>query len=106
VKALCAAPGLAASQLQKTTNDAGGMGSGLWFMSMAHSAEDGAMSLINCCAQAGLKNGDCFEPAGFGRMTGPPAPFNPEQEGVCKSRALRDMIWKESESAVGPWISI
>lgn len=39
VKALCAAPGLAASGLQQTTDQAGGMGSGTWFMSYSQSPE-------------------------------------------------------------------
>jgi len=103
VKALCAAPGLAASQLQKTTDTDGGMGSGTWFMGFGQTAEDGAMSLINCCAQPGLQNGDCLEPNGLGRMSGPPAPFYPDKESQCSAAASRVMIWEESEKALGKW---
>lgn len=103
IKALCAAPGLAASQLQKTTDVDGGMGSGTWFMNWGHSAEDGAISLINCCVSPNLKNGDCLEPSGSGHLSGPPAAFFPEQESYCKSVVAREMLWKESENAVGTW---
>jgi len=100
IKALCAAPGLAASQLQATTNKNDGMGSGVWFMNYGQSPEDGAMSLINCCALPSLKNGDCIEPGGFASMTGLPAPFYPEKEGSAGVEARR-MLWEESEKAIG-----
>jgi len=102
VKALCAAPGLAASQLQATTSTDGGMGSGTWFMKYGQSAEDGAVSLITCCAQQGLKNGDCLEPSDRGRMVGKPSPFFPEREFMGPATpAARKMLWEESEKAVG-----
>lgn len=101
VKALCAAPGLAATELQKTTDESGGMGSGTWFMAYGQSPEDGAMSLISCCAKEGHSSGSFLEPPG---MTGPPAPFYPEKElmGLCKPPAIK-LLWDESEKAVGAW---
>ena len=102
VKALCAAPGLAASQLQATTYSDGGMGSGTWFMSYAQSPEDGAVSLIECCARPGLKNGDCLEPSGMAHMVGKPGPFYPEREFMGPATpAARALLWTESEKAVG-----
>ena len=52
VKALCAAPGLVATQLQATTARDGGMGSGTWFMRWSQSSEDGAVPLLHAvCRQ-------------------------------------------------------
>lgn len=100
VKALCAAPGLSSTQLQATTDKDSGMGSGTWFMSYGQSPEDGAMSLIECCACA-LNNGDCLEPTG---VKGPPARFFPDKELIgTASHASRTMLWEESEKAVGKW---
>ena len=78
------------------------MGSGTWFMGYGQSPEDGAMSLINCCAQKSLQSGDCLEPSGFANMTGLPAHFYPEKEGAS-GPSVREMLWEESEKAVGKW---
>ena len=100
VKALCAAPGLASTQLQATTDRNQGMGSGTWFMSWGQSPADGAMSLIECCA-CPLLNGDCLEPNG---VKGPPGRFYPDKEMIgCASPAARTLLWEESERAVGKW---
>ena len=102
VKALCAAPGLAASQLQVTTDKDGGMGSGTSFMAYSQSPEDGAVSLIECCARPGLNNGDCLEPSGFANMVGKPGPFFPEKEFMGPAnRKARALLWDESEKATG-----
>ena len=61
------------------------------------------MSIINCCAQAGLNNGDCQEPSGFVNMTGVPGPFYPDRESLSKDPAARALLWSESEKAVGKW---
>ena len=98
VKALCAAPGLAATRLQATTDADGGMGSGTWFMRWSQSPEDGAVPLLHCCLSDEPSSGELWEPKG---MTGPPVLKDP-LEKVCLE-ADRDALWKASEAAVGEW---
>jgi len=100
IKALCAAPGLAATSLQQTSFKAGGMGSGTWFMAFAQSAEDGAVPLLTCCLSAGVKSGEFYEPANNGGTTGP-AKLTP-LEPVCLE-ADRGALWERSEKACGAW---
>ena len=52
-----AAPGLAATRLQATTDADGGMGSGTWFMRWSQSPEDGAVPLLHCCLSSEPKSG-------------------------------------------------
>lgn len=99
VLALCAAPGLAATNLQVTTAQQGGMAE-TWIMRFAQSAEDGAMPLLWCMAGAGVQSGELWEPAG---MTGPAARGDLDAEAICADPASREMLWRESEKAVGAW---
>ena len=99
VKAVCAAPGLAATRLQATTDADGGMGSGTWFMRWSQSPEDGAVPLLHCCLSPEVESGQLWEPKG---MTGPPALKDP-LEKVCLE-ADRAALWKASEAAVGEWV--
>ena len=96
VKALCAAPGLVATQLQATTARDGGMGSGTWFMRWSQSSEDGAVPLLHCCLSPAVNSGELWEPKG---VTGPPALKDP-LERVCLE-ADRAALWAASEAAVG-----
>ena len=96
VKALCAAPGLVATQLQATTARDGGMGSGTWFMRWSQSPEDGAVPLLHCCLSSAVESGELWEPKG---MTGPPVLKDP-LERVCLE-ADRAALWAASEAAVG-----
>ena len=98
VRALCAAPGLAATQLQATTNVDGGMGSGTWFMRFAQSAEDGAVPLLTCCLSPDAKSGEFWEPA---KGTHGDATLTP-LEPICLE-ADRAALWAASEAAVGAW---
>jgi NAD(P)-dependent dehydrogenase (short-subunit alcohol dehydrogenase family) len=104
IKALCCAPGLAATGLQETTAKTGGMGSGTWFMRFAQSAEDGACPLLTCCLSKDAKTGEFYEPGGsgiFGKgTTGVPAltPLEP----ICLE-GDRDALWSASEAACGEW---
>ena len=98
VKALCAAPGLAATRLQATTDADGGMGSGTWFMRWSQSPEDGAVPLLHCCLSPDVASGELYEPKG---MTGPPVLKDP-LEKVCLE-ADREALWAASEAAVGEW---
>ena len=98
VKALCAAPGLVATELQATTARDGGMGSGTWFMRWSQSPEDGAVPLLHCCLSPEVQSGELWEPKG---MTGPPVLKDP-LEKVCLE-ADREAVWAASEAAVGKW---
>ncbi len=98
VKAVCAAPGLAATRLQATTDADGGMGSGTWFMRWSQSPEDGAVPLLHCCLSSAVESGELWEPKG---VTGPPVLKDP-LEKVCLE-ADRDALWAASEAAVGEW---
>eukprot|EP00435_Cladocopium_sp_Y103_P058873 s657_g20.t2 len=101
VKALVCAPGLAATNLQVTTNQNDGM-SETWVMRYAQSAEDGTMPLLQCCAGEGVATGDFYEPTkkAMGmRCTGPPAKF--ELEKICTKEESQKILWDESEKACG-----
>lgn len=99
IKASCAAPGLAATNLQVTTNQAGGMGWTMWIMRFSQSAEDGAMPLISAAFGTSTENGDFWEPCGYGAWKGPATkvPYHPLSLGP----EARDMLWKKSEEACG-----
>ena len=98
IKALCAAPGFAATQLQATTARDGGMGSGTWFMRWSQSPEDGAVPLLRCCLSPDVASGEFYEPTGI--FSGPPV--LKQLERVCLE-ADRAALWAASEAAVGEW---
>eukprot|EP00924_Labyrinthula_sp_SR-Ha-C_P002692 maker-scaffold_13-snap-gene-4.4-mRNA-1 protein AED:0.01 eAED:0.01 QI:145/1/1/1/1/1/2/507/344 len=91
----CAEPGLAATNLQQTTNQQGGMGGWTaWLlMKFSQSAEDGALGIIKGMVDAEVKNGELWGPPGW---TGDarPHPFGP----FCTEDAVK-MCWEESEKA-------
>ncbi|MEN0065982.1 MAG: SDR family NAD(P)-dependent oxidoreductase [Myxococcota bacterium] len=96
VKALLAHPGLAATSLQVTTADSGGMDLQSDLMSQAQSAEDGALGILRACADPEAKSGNFYGPE---RWTGFPELLPPED-------ALRDpenlrINWEGCEAAVG-----
>ena len=95
VKALAAAPGLAATNLQVTTAADGGMAS-TWIMRFAQSAEDGTLPLLHCCAGAGAASGELWEPAG---ITGPPARAKPAAMETDPEAAKA--LWAASEASTG-----
>jgi NAD(P)-dependent dehydrogenase (short-subunit alcohol dehydrogenase family) len=98
VKALCAAPGLAATNLQVTTAATGGM-SETWIMGLAQSAEDGTMPLATCAFLA-AEGGDLWEPAG---ITGPAVRKALAVETLAGDEKARVVLWAASEAAVGEW---
>jgi hypothetical protein len=96
VKALLAHPGLAATGLQTTTAETGGMDLNSRFMAQAQSAEDGALGIVRACADPQAVGGDFFGPQGW---TGFPVKLPPED-------TLRDpenirINWEGCEAAVG-----
>jgi len=98
IKALVAAPGLAATNLQITTNERGGMGEGMWIMRLSQSAEDGAMPLISACFDKSSKNGDFWEPSSFG-WYGPAVKVSWDK--LSCNEELQQMLWEKSEEACG-----
>jgi len=98
VKALCAAPGLAATNLQVTTNQADGFND-TWMMRFAQSGEDGTMPLLKCCVGEGVQSGEFYEPDGMAAMKGKPAKI--DLEPICTKPESRNILWQESEKACG-----
>ena len=96
VRALLAHPGLAATNLQITTADSGGMDMSSGFMSQAQSAEDGAAGIIRACADPEARAGDFFGPTGW---TGFPDRLPPE-DLLLDPENLR-IHWDGCEAAVG-----
>ncbi len=99
VKVLIAHPGLAATNLQVTTADAGGMQLGGGFMARAQSAEDGALGILRACADPLAESGDFFGPEGW---TGFPGKLTPEPE-LSDAENVR-ICWQGCEAAVGPFV--
>lgn len=100
IKVLCAAPGLATTNLQVTTAADGGMND-TWIMRFGQSAEDGAMPLIHCCAATGVGSVEFFEPPGSG-VKGLPTK-KPKLSNECTREDSRTLLWTESEKACGSW---
>ena len=99
IKALVAAPGIAATNLQVTTNERGGMGSGMWIMRMSQSAEDGAMPLISACFDPSAGNGDFWEPSNRGGLCGPAVKV--KWDKLSSDEEFQKMLWSKSEEACG-----
>jgi hypothetical protein len=97
VKSLCAAPGLAATNLQVTTHGNGGMAE-TWIMRWAQSAEDGTMPLLHCCVGTTALNGQFFEPKGVGGRA-----VRKDLEKLCTDPKSCEILWRESEAACGEW---
>ncbi|MEL6184600.1 MAG: SDR family NAD(P)-dependent oxidoreductase [Myxococcota bacterium] len=98
VKVLLAHPGLAATNLQLTTADAGGMDAESDLMKLAQSAEDGATGIIRACADPEAASGDFFGPE---RWSGFPDRIEPEAL-LTDADNLR-VNWDGCEAAVGPF---
>ncbi|MEM6731856.1 MAG: SDR family NAD(P)-dependent oxidoreductase [Myxococcota bacterium] len=96
VKVLLAHPGLAATNLQTTTAEAGGMDAESPFMSNAQTAEDGALGILRGCADPSVASGDFYGPeqwTGFpGKLTPEDLLFDPENIRIN---------WEGCEAAVG-----
>jgi len=109
VKAVCAAPGLAATNLQVTTAADGGFHAG-WIMKFAQSPEDGTLPLLICAMgleatekkpAVAVGSGELWEPSSYGGLSGHPAMRKLTKE-VTDAQG-REMLWQESEKACGPF---
>lgn len=106
-----AVPGLAASNLQATTSDHGG-GWGLQlFMKFAQSAEDGTLPLLMCTTAPEIESGDLVTPGNSGPlswMLGDSLSGWPKKrpvENLCSSEEGKQILWEQSELAVGPFFA-
>lgn len=95
LKALVAHPGLAKTQLQVTTGQAGGMNDHS-IMDRAQSMEDGATGIIRACADPAAQSGDFYGPSGW---TGFPEKLPPEP-ALFDAENVR-INWEGCEAAVG-----
>ncbi|MEM1022164.1 MAG: SDR family NAD(P)-dependent oxidoreductase [Myxococcota bacterium] len=96
VKAMVAHPGLAATSLQLTTAEVGGMAKDSPVMSQAQTAEDGALGILRCCADPNAKSGDFYGPE---RFAGYPDKIEPEPM-LSDPETIR-INWECCEAAVG-----
>jgi len=99
IKALVAAPGLAATNLQVTTAESGGMGSMMWIMKLSQSAEDGTMPLLMCCVGEGVENGEFYEPRDGMSFWGPAVKV--KWDGLSAAEESGKILWEKSEEACG-----
>jgi NAD(P)-dependent dehydrogenase (short-subunit alcohol dehydrogenase family) len=99
VKALVAHPGLAATSLQVTTAEAGGMDANSPLMTNAQSAEDGALGIIRACADPEAASGNFYGPEGW---TGFPVLLTPE-DLLLDPENIR-INWEGCEAAVGAFV--
>jgi len=95
---LLAHPGLAATNLQITTNADGGMDVSSDFMNMAQTPEDGASGIIRAAMDKDAKSGDFYGPAGEGWF-GFPDLLEPEELLLDESNL--QINWEGCEKAVG-----
>lgn len=96
VQVFLAHPGLAATSLQTTTAETGGMDMGGGFMSQAQSAEDGAAGIIRACVDPQAESGDFYGPP---QWRGFPEKLTPEPE-LSSPENIR-VNWEGCEAAVG-----
>ncbi|MEM7136064.1 MAG: SDR family NAD(P)-dependent oxidoreductase [Myxococcota bacterium] len=98
VKVLLAHPGLAATNLQSTTAETGGMDPNSGLMTNAQSSEDGALGIIRACADPEAQSGDFYGPE---RWTGFPNKLAPE--ALLRDPENIKVCWNGCEAAVGPF---
>lgn len=97
MKAVCAHPGLASTQLQITTAQKDGMGWGMWIMRMSQSCEDGAMPIVASCFDKTTENGTFWGPKGV--LTGKAVKI--DYEAGSKNKESAKVLWEASEEAFG-----
>ena len=102
VKALVAHPGFANTELQVTTNKAGGM-SGWWSLMakyVSQSPEDGSLGILSCAALPHAQSGEFWGP-GSGVMAGKGEAKPFALESNCTAQETIDLIWSKSCEAIG-----
>jgi NAD(P)-dependent dehydrogenase (short-subunit alcohol dehydrogenase family) len=98
VKAVCAAPGIAQTNLQTTTQEtSGSMSGGMWIMHFSQSSEDGSMPLITACFAPNVENGDFYEPKNGRSGLAVKVAFDKNSADAEQQK----MLWETSEAACG-----
>jgi NAD(P)-dependent dehydrogenase (short-subunit alcohol dehydrogenase family) len=98
IEATVAEPGLAATNLQVTTAGDGGMGSGMFIMRFAQSAEDGSMPICSACFDPKFPGKySIWKPEGI--MTGKPVVVPLEK--LSTDEKSREMLWQKCVEACG-----
>ncbi len=87
-----AEPGLASTNLQVTSASDGG--SGMWFMRMAQSQEDGSMLIAAACFDPSTTNGSMWQPNNYGALKGPA--IKVEMDKLSTNEASRKLLWELS----------
>mmetsp|Transcript_5430 Transcript_5430/g.9448 ORF Transcript_5430/g.9448 Transcript_5430/m.9448 type:complete len:358 (+) Transcript_5430:95-1168(+) len=99
IKSTAAHPGLAATNLQITTQNQGGMKDGAKFQKQGQSCADGSLPLIMSVAHPTLVEGGAYYGPREGR-TGPPIKTTNENPLSYNADATK-ALWEASEKAVG-----
>jgi NAD(P)-dependent dehydrogenase (short-subunit alcohol dehydrogenase family) len=100
IRAVCAAPGLAQTNLQQTTQaSGGGMGGFMWIMHFSQSCQDGTIPLLQACFATNVANGDFLEPKDGYRGLPVAVPIDRNAANAEQQR----MLWETSEKACGPF---
>jgi len=100
VKALCAHPGLAKTNLQVTTGQQGGMAeNGGWLMCMSQTAEEGTMGVLRCSLDPEAVPGGFYGPGGMMGLKGLPQHLT--VHAWVNTAANKDLLWTASVKAVG-----
>jgi len=101
VIAVCAAPGLASTNLQVTTLGNGGMSDGccgsMCIMNLAQSPADGSLGILHASFASSVKSGEFYEPGGVG-IKGLPVSVKPTKMEI--DAVSMDMLWATSETAI------
>lgn len=111
IACLTAAPGMAASQLQANTSTHGGIIGLQFFMRFCQSAQDGTLPLLECIVGEDVQSGDLIVPGKrgvIGTIVGDGVagwPAKRKFEKNCVSKAGQEVLWEESEKAVGPFFA-
>jgi NAD(P)-dependent dehydrogenase (short-subunit alcohol dehydrogenase family) len=101
IKATCADPGIAATNIQVSASRSGGMGLLLWaFTELTYqSAEDGSMPILRACFDPAAANGDLFQPSGRMAFSGPA--IKVDYDELSADQEARKALWDKSEEACG-----
>ena len=102
VKALVAHPGFANTELQVTTNLAGGMAgwNSLFAPLISQSEEDGTIGLLSCAVLEDAESGQFYGPGlGVLAVTGSAKPF--PLEPLYDNPETRELLWQKSCEAIG-----
>lgn len=116
VKAICCAPGVAATSIGATMQRHGGSLPFVKMFSciaakMAQSAEDGAMPMLKSIVDNDVQAGDFILPSqGVGQeWKGPPKTLRrplPKDQNMCEDPAAQEVLWALGEKAIGEEFTI